>query len=643
MATKKKLLQAAAGSAGGGGLNVEDVFSTYLYEGTGSAQTITNGIDLDGEGGLVWIKSRTSTTTAFIYDTERGATKSVTPSETGAQETDGNTLSVFNTNGFSVGTSGKVNSSSNDYASWTFRKAPKFFDVVTYTGTGSNQNISHSLGCVPGFVVVKKTSGTGNWSAWHRSLPDANDYILLNTTNGALDGGSSYNRSVTDTTYRVFGDYPDENQSGQTYVAYLFAHNDGDGEFGSEADADIIKCGSYTGNGSSTGPVIDLGFEPQWLLIKGTSATDSWAIFDVMRGMTVGSSDSYLFPNSSGAELSFSSIVKPTPTGFQLESVNWNTNTNNYIYIAIRRGPMAVPESATDVFAIDTRGSSSGEPGFKSGFVIDTFIDKIADSGTSGFSMSSRLTQGKFVQTNSTAAEGTQASYQFDYMNGFGTSTSANADYYAWMWKRAPNFFDVVAYTGTGSSSLTVDHNLGVVPEMMWVKRRSGTSDWKVYHKDLTNLNSYLVINSTAAEVSNQTNVWPTAPTDTQLTIGNYTGDYTGGGDQGIAYLFASLDGVSKVGSYTGNGTDNHQIDCGFSNGARMVIIKAASTTGAWKILDTERGIVTGNDPFLHLDSTAVEYTSFDLVDPYSGGFAVNSNFSAWNQSGQTYIFYAIA
>jgi hypothetical protein len=228
-------------------------------------------------------------------------------------------------------------------------------------------------------------------------------------------------------------------------------------------------------------------------------------------------------------------------------------------------------------------------------------------------------------------------------MNGFGTSTSANADYYAWMWKRAPNFFDVVAYTGTGSSSLTVDHNLGVVPEMMWVKRRSGTSDWKVYHKDLTNLNSYLVINSTAAEVSNQTNVWPTAPTDTQLTIGNYTGDYTGGGDQGIAYLFASLDGVSKVGSYTGNGTDNHQIDCGFSNGARMVIIKAASTTGAWKILDTERGIVTGNDPFLHLDSTAVEYTSFDLVDPYSGGFAVNSNFSAWNQSGQTYIFYAIA
>ena len=638
---------AAAGNSAQAGLNVEEVFSTYLYDGTGATQSITNDIDLSGEGGMTWLKIRSlNGYDHSVYDTERGANKRIVPNSTGEEFTRSGGLTSFNSDGFTLGNAGDENQSGANIVSWTFRKAPKFFDVVTYTGTGSNQNISHSLGCVPGFVVVKKTSGTGNWSAWHRSLPDANDYILLNTTNGALDGGSSYNRSVTDTTYRVFGDYPDENQSGQTYVAYLFAHNDGDGEFGSEADADIIKCGSYTGNSSNDGPEIDLGFEPQWIMIKRASNVSGWYIWDTMRGIVSdGSGDAFLYANASDSEDPSGTFLKVTSTGFKLQNAGLQTNgsSNDYIYIAIRRGPMAVPESATDVFAIDTRGSSSGEPGFKSGFVIDTFIDKIADSGTSGFAMSSRLTQGKFVQTNSTAAEGTQASYQFDYMNGFGTSTSANADYYAWMWKRAPNFFDVVAYTGTGSSSLTVDHNLGVVPEMMWVKRRSGTSDWKVYHKDLTNLNSYLVINSTAAEVSNQTNVWPTAPTDTQLTIGNYTGDYTGGGDQGIAYLFASLDGVSKVGSYTGNGTDNHQIDCGFSNGARMVIIKAASTTGAWKILDTERGIVTGNDPFLHLDSTAVEYTSFDLVDPYSGGFAVNSNFSAWNQSGQTYIFYAIA
>ena len=72
-----------------------------------------------------------------------------------------------------------------------------------------------------------------------------------------------------------------------SFVAYLFAHNDGDGEFGPDGDADIIKCGSYTGNGSANGPEIDLGFEPQWVLIKAQQSTGNWFMFDTMRGMPV--------------------------------------------------------------------------------------------------------------------------------------------------------------------------------------------------------------------------------------------------------------------------------------------------------------------------------------------------------------------
>jgi hypothetical protein len=155
MATKKKLLQAAAGAAGGGGLNVEDVFSTYLYEGTGATQTITNGIDLSGEGGLVWIKDRESSSNShFLYDTERGVGTAIKTDGANAAQTRSTGLTAFNSNGFTLGSLNAENGSGNDKASWTFRKAPKFFDVVTYTGTGSTQNISHSLGAVPAVMMV---------------------------------------------------------------------------------------------------------------------------------------------------------------------------------------------------------------------------------------------------------------------------------------------------------------------------------------------------------------------------------------------------------------------------------------------------------------------------------------------------------
>jgi len=135
MATKKKLLQAAAGTAaasgGAGGLNVEDVFSTYLYVGNGSSQTITNDIDVSGEGGLVWIKGRDTTDEHGLYDTERGAGVILQTNYTNQQyDTSGNDLTAFNSNGFSVNAASSwisANTNQNEYASWTFRKAPKFF------------------------------------------------------------------------------------------------------------------------------------------------------------------------------------------------------------------------------------------------------------------------------------------------------------------------------------------------------------------------------------------------------------------------------------------------------------------------------------------------------------------------------------
>jgi len=653
MATKKKLLQAAAGAAGGEALNVEDVFSTYLYEGNGSTQTITNGIDLDGEGGMVWIKQRTNAYGHYLYDTERGVQKGIASDSTAVEQTGRTGVTSFNSNGFSLGNFTYENGSGHDICSWTFRKAPKFFDVVTYTGTGSAQNISHNLGSVPAVMFVKSLDSGSRWNVYHKDASPTgnpeNGRMALNTTDAwaeypsvSVFAGLWNQTAPTDSVFTV-GSYNDTNASGENFVAYLFAHNDGDGEFGPDGDADIIKCGSYTGN-STIGHTIDLGFEAQWVLVRGTSNLRKWMLYDAMRGMPVDGNGAALYPNSTDDEESLQRIGASN-VGFQLTSTDSMVNVSGetYIYIAIRRGPMAVPEDATEVFDITTRDAT--HPSFDASFdVVDAAINRNTSGAFNWFAYA-RLIGTKYLNPNLTNAETTGASIEWDYMDGWSNGSGTNADLYSWMWKRAPNYFDVVAYTGNNTAGNTISHNLGVVPEMMWIKSRSNAVNWIVYHKDLNGSTNpedyYLRLNGTSAETNDSSGDFfnSTAPTATNFTLG---GSYWVNGTSNIAYLFASLDGVSKVGSYTGNdGTQN--IDCGFSSGARFVLIKKSSNLGSWTVYDTERGIVAGNDAKLLLNSTAAETSSSDDIDPYSAGFTVNQAAASLNSNGQTYIFYAIA
>jgi len=597
-----------------------------------------------GEGGLVWIKQRGPETTSFhsLFDTERGDGARLVTNSSNAQNVNQAYYNTsFNSNGFTIGSGNDTgtNKTGSDYASWTFRKAPKFFTCLTYSGNGSTQTISHDLGSDVGMLIIKSTSA-GNWFVWHRSLGD-DAYLFLNGTNAEQNPGFDW-IGVTSTTISLQNN--SSNNNGETYIAYLFAHNDGDGEFGPTGDQDIIKCGSYTGTGSA-GNFINLGFEPQWLLVKSaTRSGQNWEVFDNMRGMPTGGNSAELFPNTSSAERSAFNIFNFTPTGFETVTTLDETNESGqtFIYIAIRRGPMAVPTDATEVFAMDTLGGTTpNPPAFNSGFPVDMGIYRLRTS-TSNFILNSRLNQGKRLMTNATDAESDESAAQFDYMNGYYDSTSVSSDYIDWMWKRAPSFFDVVAYTGTGSAR-TVSHNLGVAPEMMWVKKRNETGAWPVYHVGAHSTspeNYFLQLNSTITATLNSARWNNTAPTATEFTVGN-GGTVNDPNDTYIAYLFASLDGVSKVGSYTGDGNTGKQIDCGFQNGARFILIKATSSSGGWLLWDAERGIVTGNDPYLFLNTTDAENTAGDNVDPYSAGFIVNGPGN--NASGVDYIFYAIA
>lgn len=602
-------------------------------------------------GGLVITKNRTNNNEDWkVYDTERTNPYSLEFNKTTAEENLVNSVSIaFNPDGFTYyggGDYSNWNGSNKKYISYTFKKAEKFFDCQTYTGNGtSGRTISHNLGTEPAVMIVKRIDTTAYaWVVYHHSLDATspeNYYMNLNNTNQRQTASNKWNNTAPTSTEFTLGNAGDTNASGGTYVAYLFAHNDGDANFGSTGDQDIIKCGSYTGNGSSTGPSINLGFEPQWIFTKRTDNTSNWKVFDNMRGISSAGNDGILKPNLPDAEETTSNNIDLTANGFQLTTtdIDVNASSGTYIYIAIRRGPMAVPTNATDVFALDDT-FSSGDPEYYSGWPVDFWMRRYDKTSSVDYviAMDRLRDNGKlYLQTHSNAIETSYSTTGLDQMEGASLNGVANS--MAWMWRRAPNYFDVLAYKGT-SANRTLAHGLSAVPEMMWIKKRDGLNKWKVYHSALGATKS-LELDTTVAAETNGSSLWnSTAPTSSVISLGG-AGDVNSSVHNYIAYLFASLDGVSKVGSYTGNGSTQN-IECGFSNGARFILIKRTDAADEWVLHDSEQGIVAGNDPYIFLNATDAQASGNDVIDPYSGGFTVN-NYTAWNASGASYIFYAIA
>jgi hypothetical protein len=634
---------------------IEDVFSTYLYTGAGTAQTITNNIDLSTKGGLVWIKNRgTGTTDHQLVDTARGAYMKLASNITNGQaSTSPDGISAFNTDGFSIGGNYSLyNTSGSTYASWTFRKQPKFFDVVTYTGDGtSTRNISHSLGSTPGFIVVKRTDNISNWTVYHRSagsngsLPN---YLQLNGTAAATAGDALVWPSAPTSTYFTVGSTSSLNANAGTYVAYIFAHDAGG--FGLTGTDNVISCGSFTADGTGKFSVT-LGYEPQWLLVKRTDTSQDWYLIDNMRGFA-NLQQSFLSPNLSSAEnnLSGSPYLFPTATGFQCSQGVFG-NSAQCIYIAIRRGPMKVPTDATKVFApIATTGTGATAVVTGANSPPDVFINSRRADGSVYDDVYDRLRGPAANLRLTTYAEDssrTDEVLSFN-MNGttFGASSAGWTNYPSYTYinyflQRAPSFCDVVCFTGTSNSYLDrLNHNLTVAPELIITKKRSATNDWYVYSSSLNGgvnpQNYYLYMDGTNA-VQTGTNTWGTiTPNSTTFAF------YADNGATYVSYLFATCAGVSKVGTYTGTGTLT-TINCGFTGGARFVMIKRTDSTSNWFYWDTTRGMTVGSDPSLSFNTVNAE-SNANSVYTITTGFQLLASPSAdVNTNGGTYIYLAIA
>lgn len=638
----RNILMAAAGSSGSDKLYVDDVFSAYTYAGNGSTQTINNGIDLAGEGGLVWLKSRDLANEQMLYDTIRGGNQYLSTNTTSAQIDRTPSITSWNQNGFSVaGNDGSISYPGYNYISWTFRKAPKFFDVVTYTGNGANRTIPHALGQEVGMMLVKRTNSVADWQVYHRSLANT-EYMVLNSTAAKATGATRWNSTTATTSNISLGTDATVNASGGAYVAYLFAHDP-------SADG-VVQCGSFTTDGSGKA-MVNLGWEPQFSIFKTTQVSEFWRMDDVMRGNPViGQSGNQLRANSSGAEYSALEQLNPTATGFEIDFVSAGPYANKtFIYLAIRR-PNKPPTTGTQVYnAIARTGTGADATVTGVGFAPDAVIASARASGYAKNFMD-RLRGRPVLEATSTAAEVTPSAsndlvaWDMDGVSvGGQASTPINAavltvDHF---FKRAPGFFDVVCYKSSGSV-MSVTHSLVMAPELMIIKDRAAANGWAVYHKDVGNT-KYLTLNATTTPAT-LSSVWNnTSPTNTVFTVG--TAGVTGstGLHDYVAYLFATLPGISKVGSYTGNGA-SQTINCGFSAGARFVLIKRTDSTGDWYVWDSVRGIVSANDPHLSLNTTAAEVTTDDSVDPDVSGFIVNQVAATnINVSGGQYIFLAIA
>ena len=302
------------------------VMDATLYTGNSSTQTVTNAGAFEPD--LVWIKNRSATSQHVWTDSVRGVTKQLFSSLTNAEQTSATGITSLNSNGFSLGTNvsptGDTNSSPNSFVAWQWlESASAGFDIVTFTGNGGGQTFAHGLGVAPGLMICKSLNNAQDWYVYHSSI-GGTGALLLNTTAGTQTSVSYWSNVTPGSgTFSVGGNF----SNGYTYINYLFAPIAGFSAFG-----------SYTGNGSTNGPFVYTGFRPRWVLIKASSTTSQWVLWDTARN-TYNVTNSILYPNLSAVEASFSIDILSNGFKFREAGGAGNDSGVTYIYAAFAENP----------------------------------------------------------------------------------------------------------------------------------------------------------------------------------------------------------------------------------------------------------------------------------------------------------------
>tara|TARA_B100000900_G_C20483304_1_gene676397 strand:- start:47 stop:1096 length:1050 start_codon:yes stop_codon:yes gene_type:complete len=330
--------------------NPELYFQTKTYTGNGSTQSITFDGSEDMQPDFLWVKGRSVSEGHYIQDSVRGVTKHLHTQNTDAEVTDTGVVTALNSDGFSLGDEGDVNSNSGTFVAWGWKAGTSFsndasatsvgsidsagsvsttagFSIVSYTGTGSAATIKHGLNTKPDVIICKSRSGAEEWRPYF-SVLGATKAMRLNGNNAEdTDAGYWNNTEPTSSVFTV-GTNGGTNGSSVTTVAYCFHSVQG-----------YSKFGKYTGNGNADGPYIYLGFKPAWFLIKKSSANEDWELFDNKRlGYNVDNNN--VVPNSSSAEATTDRLdIVSNGIKFRASSGSVNSSGATYIYMAFAESP----------------------------------------------------------------------------------------------------------------------------------------------------------------------------------------------------------------------------------------------------------------------------------------------------------------
>ena len=326
-----------------------DYFNTVLYTGTGSGNQSVTGVGFQPD--WVWTKNRVDAYGHNLYDSVRGVGKYLQSNGTSAESTSATSMVSFDSDGFTVGTGDNVQYSSNNGVAWNWlasnttasntdgtitstvsANTTAGFSIVSYTGNGTaGATIGHGLGTTPKVFIIKSRSLVRNWIVYHSSLGET-EGIRLNLTNASASDTGLFNSTAPNSTVVTLGDYTVLNGSGSTYIAYCFAEKKG-----------YSKFGSYTGNGSSDGSYIHLGFKPSYFLLKSSSNAESWHIYDNQRANAYNPHETVApRANDSSAESTASTYgIDFVSNGVKLRGSGSGINGSGYsfIYMAFAENP----------------------------------------------------------------------------------------------------------------------------------------------------------------------------------------------------------------------------------------------------------------------------------------------------------------
>jgi len=335
-----------------------EYFQTAIYSGNSSTLAVTSQGNATIAPDWVWVKRRNSSSNHALVDSSRGRAPSLA---TNTNEAEYNTsatdkdLISFDTDGFTVGQPNQrdMNSNGDTFVAWQWKanggttasntdgtitstvqaNTDAGFNIVTYTGTGSNATVGHGLGVVPKFVIYKRRSAVENWGAYHTATGNTG-CCFLNLTIAKSTSSSYFNNTSPTSTTLSFGTNPAFNGNGSTHVAYCFAEIQG-----------YSKIGSYKGNGNANGTFVYTGFKPAWVLVKSSSLSQSWQLSDSARNPS-NVVNRRLAPNDTSAESTAHSWIDFTSNGFKLRINDpaYNSSGASYIYIAFAEHPFVSSE-----------------------------------------------------------------------------------------------------------------------------------------------------------------------------------------------------------------------------------------------------------------------------------------------------------